>query len=78
MFVGKAGAYPSQAPFRCSTLGEAHCPTHKHLAGLERDKRSSLLQKFVNYGRKKFYKIGPWAQCYKTFFVRNLRIFVIS
>jgi hypothetical protein len=24
-----------------------------------RDKRSSLLQKFVNYGRKKFYRIGP-------------------
>jgi len=21
MFVGKAGAYPSEAPFKCSTLG---------------------------------------------------------
>ena len=25
-----------------------------------------------------FYNIGPWAQCYKTFLVSNLRIFVIS
>ena len=26
---------------------------------LARDKHSSLLQKFVNYGQKKFYNIGP-------------------
>jgi hypothetical protein len=26
---------------------------------LARDKHSSLLQKFVNYGRKIFYNIGP-------------------
>jgi hypothetical protein len=25
-----------------------------------------------------FYNVGPWAQCYKTFFVRELGIFVIS
>jgi hypothetical protein len=24
------------------------------------DKHSSLLRKFVNYGEKKFYNIGPW------------------
>jgi hypothetical protein len=24
------------------------------------DKYSSLLRTFVNYGRKKFYNIGPW------------------
>ncbi len=24
------------------------------------DKRSTLLIKFVNYGEKKFYNIGPW------------------
>jgi hypothetical protein len=28
------------------------------LEELARDKHSSLLQRFVNYGRKKFYKIG--------------------
>jgi hypothetical protein len=37
---------------------------------LARDKHSSLLQKFVNYGRKTFYNIGPrpildvfWKTC---------------
>jgi hypothetical protein len=35
--------------------------THKHFTWLKRlvtDKHSSLLRKFVNYGRKKFYGIG--------------------
>ncbi len=33
---------------------------HKiRLERLARDKRSSLLPKFVNYVRKKFYDIGP-------------------
>jgi hypothetical protein len=41
-------------------------------------KHSSLLRIFINYGRKEFYKIEPWAQCYKTSFVRNLRNFIIS
>jgi hypothetical protein len=27
---------------------------------LGRDKHSTLLQTIVNYGRKKFYNIGPW------------------
>ncbi len=26
MFAGKAGAYPSEAPFRCSTLVVGSCP----------------------------------------------------
>jgi hypothetical protein len=59
MFVGKAGAYPVEEPFRCSTLGFA-LPTINKLAGrLAKDKRSSLLQIFVKY-RKKFYNISPW------------------
>ncbi len=29
---------------------------------LAMDKRYSFLQKFVNYGRKKFYRIGPCIQ----------------
>ncbi len=56
--------YPSKAPFRCSTLGSAPGLTSKHKARLERlarDKRSSLLQKFVTYGRKQLYNIGPCA-----------------
>jgi len=40
------------------------CLTYKHytiLKGLARDKRYSLVQKFVTYGRKKFYKNGLWS-----------------
>jgi hypothetical protein len=32
---------------------------------LIRDKRSSLLQKFVTYGHKKFYNVGPWMHNFK-------------
>jgi hypothetical protein len=38
---------------------------------------SVLLHKFEKH-RNKFYYIETWGQCYKTFFVRYLRIFVIS
>ncbi len=60
IFGSKARAYPSEAPFRCSTLGYAPGLTHKHktrLGRLARDKHSSLLRKSVNYGRKKFYSV---------------------
>jgi hypothetical protein len=62
MFVGKAGANPSEAPFRCSTLGWAPGLTHKHytkLLRLARDKNSSFIRTFVNYGHEKFDRIGP-------------------
>jgi hypothetical protein len=39
-------------------------------------KHSSLLRYGNNNGRKKFYSTGPWAQ--KTFYARNLIMFVIS
>jgi hypothetical protein len=39
---------------------------------LPRTKHSSLLQRLVNYGEKKFYNIGPWSQFCKTFNSRNL------
>ncbi len=42
------------------------------------DKHLRLLRTFVNYRRKKFCNIDTRGQCYKTFYVRNLRIFVIS
>jgi len=28
---------------------------------------SSLLLKFVNYGQKKFYNIGPWGKYHKIY-----------
>ncbi len=49
LFVSKVGAYPSEAPFMCSTLG---------LEGLTGEKDTSLLQTLVNYNRKKFNNIG--------------------
>jgi hypothetical protein len=46
-----------------SASPEGSCLTLKQKTRLERlarDKHSSLLQEFVNYGRKKLYNIGPW------------------
>jgi hypothetical protein len=48
------------------------------MESLAKDKHSSLLRKSVNYGRKKFHNIGPWTHCCETFYVCNLRMFVIS
>jgi hypothetical protein len=31
----------------------------------------------VNCDRKIFYSTGHWCQCYKAFYVRNLRMFVV-
>jgi hypothetical protein len=45
IFTSKAEACPSGEPFKLKRLG--------------RDKHSSLLGPFVNYGCKKFYNIGP-------------------
>jgi hypothetical protein len=36
------------------------------LERLARGKHSSLLRKFVAYGRKKFYNIGPWLANFLT------------
>jgi hypothetical protein len=51
LFVGKAEAYPSKAPFRYPTLGQAPGLNHKHYTRLNRldwDKYSGLLQKSIN------------------------------
>jgi hypothetical protein len=55
MFVGKAGAYPTVEQLKFTSLG-------KQWPRLERPVRAkhySSLRKFINYGRKKFYNIGP-------------------
>jgi len=41
-------------------------------------KNSCLKRAFVNYGCKKFDSIDTGSQCYKTFSVRDLHIFVLS
>ncbi len=53
----------------------------KHQTKLEklvRDQHNSLLRKFGKYSSRKFYNIGPLGQCYKSFYGRKLRLFVIS
>jgi hypothetical protein len=43
---------------------------------LARVKHSSLLGILVNYSRKKLNNMDTRTQCYKTFYCRNLRVFV--
>jgi hypothetical protein len=50
MFPGMAKAYQSVAVYRCFTLG--------FIVGWK-GKHSSYIRTLVNYGRKKFYNIGP-------------------
>jgi hypothetical protein len=40
-------------------LSVEHLKRHSRLKRFARDKRSSLLRKFVRYGRKKFYTLDP-------------------
>jgi hypothetical protein len=77
-------------PERCCTkIGSGLTRKHStRLAKLAIDKHSNLLPAFVDYGGKKFNNIAPGAnviithrrrgQCYETFFVRKLRIFILS
>jgi hypothetical protein len=61
MFVRKAGTYPSGVPKGSSLYSYALGLIHKHLTRLERlvrDKHSSFLRTFVNYGHKFFITLG--------------------
>jgi hypothetical protein len=65
MFASKAGAYPSESPFRYSTLRWVPVLTLKHETRLERlakEKHPKLLGIFVNGGCKKFYKLSLLSQ----------------
>ncbi len=53
---------------QCLSLASFSSQVGKHKTWLEklaRDERSSLLQIFVNFGRKKFYNICPRCQLHK-------------
>ena len=81
MLVSNAEAYQSGAPERRIPRGWANGLTCKDQASIERlvrGKHCSLLRKSVNYGCKKFYSTSTQAQCYKKFYILNLRIFAIS
>ncbi len=63
MFAGKAGAYMSEAPFRCSILGLAPgLPTNIRLGWNSLLGTSSLLRTFVITAVKSFIELatGPW------------------
>jgi hypothetical protein len=59
MVVGKARSLPPERCFTCLNSSLAY-KQKTRLERLSRDKHSSFLRKFVNYGQKKFYSIGPW------------------
>jgi hypothetical protein len=70
MFMVKASSLTeSGVSFRCSNrIGSG--PNRKHKTRLERlirEKRSSILRKFVNYGCKKFITLGPGLYVLKLF-----------
>jgi hypothetical protein len=70
MVADKARSQPmGGVPERCSTV-IGFGLTCKHLTMLEKlaeDKKSRLLHIFVNYGRIKFYNIGPKHQKMQPF-----------
>ncbi len=61
IFVSKAGAFPSEALLRCSTLGLSPGLTHKHQTRLEKPPRdnTNLLLTFANYRRQSFINLCP-------------------
>ncbi len=59
--------------YGCLWAGSWPCLQQKHL----RDKNSSFFTVSL-LGGKKVLNIEPWGQCYKTFYIHNLRIFIIS
>ncbi len=77
VFAGKAGAHMSEATFRCSTSTWPPDLTHKYLPKACQRQTLQLISKFHKL-RKKFYSTGPRGQCFKTFYGRNLRIFIKS
>ncbi len=82
VFVGVAGAYPSETPFRSSILRQAPGLAHKQLTKLEmlaRSKHSSeLFTKIRNLDSKKFYDIGPQSEFSTLDMVVPLHFFQIS
>jgi hypothetical protein len=70
MFVCKAGAYPSEAPYWCYTLWLAPGLEYKRSTLLEwpaRNKHSSLLGPLVSYKANKVLRIRPLEACSQHF-----------
>ncbi len=66
ILASKAIAFLNGAPEKCSTLGQAPDLTYKYYTRLERpakDKHSSLLRLFLNYGYRNVCSMGQCC-CY--------------
>jgi hypothetical protein len=74
MFTSEARAFHRGASFTLhSEVGSwLYLKRYTRLKRTARDKYSSLVRKAVNYRPKKFYNIGPCAQCSNILYVRNL------
>ncbi len=80
MFMGNARNLPKCGiPEGCFTwIGCIFTNEHQiRLESTAGDKLYSLIQKFLNYGRKMYHKLGTRCRCYKTFYGRKLRLFII-
>ncbi len=80
MFVSKASARLSEVPFRCSTLGQAPGLIHEHQTRLERLAGTNTLafNEHLQIRKLHFITLDTRGQCYRTFYGRNLRMFVVS
>ncbi len=59
MFVGKAEAYLTEIPFRCSPDGKANGHTRKHNTRLEKDKLSNNYKNSCLLAVKSFITLAP-------------------
>ncbi len=90
MIAGKAGAYLSEAltgvPFldkllalpAIIRLGWKGLLGTNALAYCENSEITDRIGKFVNYGQKKVYNIGPRTQCYRIYYDSNLLMFILK
>ncbi len=72
--------------YRIIQISYSVCP--QQTFHFQSNKHSSLKRIHVNYGQKSLitlapdrmtvFTLNPWVQCYKTFYVHNLRMFVLS
>ncbi len=62
---------------KCYCRNKLECLSLVSFSSLS-NKTTSLAQKSVNYGQNEFYNIGSRTESYKTFWVHNSQMFIIS
>ncbi len=79
MLASKSTDYPSEEFFRCSTLAQAPCLTHKFQTSLEKpvgNKHTSLIGPDISYEENRVFLIQPRG--IQNAFLHNLLMGVIS